>query len=101
MVRPALLLAVVLPAPALAALSGFYDSAVKIEAIFASDAVADALRQAPVRSVENTGTTADGLDEWTIRTQDCDLRVRLVEQPPEDGTVGMTTYTAEPIGTCD
>jgi len=101
MFRSALILALVLPAPALAALSGFYDSAEKIGAIFASGAVADQLRQAPVRSVENTGTTPDGQDEWTIRTQDCDLTVKVTAHPPADGMVGMTTYTAEPLGTCD
>lgn len=101
MFRFALLLTLLLPAPALAALSGFYDSAEKIAAIFASTAVADELRQAPVRSVENTGTFPDGEDEWTIRTQDCDLTVKLISQPPEDGMVGMTTYTAEPVGTCN
>jgi len=101
MFRSALILALVLPAPALAALSGFYDSAEKIGAIFASSAVADQLRQAPVRSVENTGTTPDGQDEWTIRTQDCDLTVKVTAHPPADGMVGMTTYTAEPLGTCD
>lgn len=101
MFRIALILALALPAPALAALSGFYDSAEKIAAIFASDAVADALRQAPVRSVENTGTTPDGQDEWTIRTQDCDLTVKVTALLPAEGMVGMTTYTAEPLGTCD
>ena len=99
--RAALILGCALPMPALAALSGFNDSAVKIAAIFASDAVADLLRQSPVRSVENTGTTPDGQDEWTIRTQDCDLRVKLVAQQPEDGMTGMTSYSAEPLGSCD
>ncbi|MEY4984329.1 MAG: hypothetical protein RIR62_2595 [Pseudomonadota bacterium] len=98
----ALTLTLALPAaPAAAALSGFYDSAEKIAAIFAADAVADALRQAPVRSVENTGTTPEGDDEWTIRTQDCDLKLRLVAEPPTDGMVGMTTYRAEPLGGCE
>ena len=101
MFRFALLLSLLLPAPALAALSGFYDSAQKIAAIFASGAVADELRQAPVRAVENTGTFSDGQDEWTIRTQECDLTVKLTAQPTEDGMVGMTTYTAEPVGTCN
>lgn len=98
----ALILSLSMPAaPAAAALSGYYDSAEKIAAIFASDAVADALRQAPVRSVENTGTTPDGHDEWTIRTQDCDLMVRVIAEPPPEGMVGMTTYRAEPLGGCE
>ena len=99
--RAALLLALALPVPAQAALSGYHDSAAKIAAIFASDAIADALRQAPVRSVENTGTAPDGRDEWTIRTQDCDLTVKLTAHPPQDGMAGRTTYTAEPLGACD
>lgn len=98
----ALILTLSLPAaPAAAAVSGFHDSAGKIAAIFASDAVADVLRQAPVRSVENTGTTPDGHDEWTIRTQDCDLKVGVIAEPPPEGMVGMTTYRAEPLGGCE
>lgn len=98
---PAFLLAAAPAGPAAAALSGFYDSATKIAAILDTEAVADLLRQAPIRSVENTGTTPDGQDEWTIRTQDCDLTVKLTAHPPADGMVGMTTYTAEPLGSCD
>lgn len=102
MFRYALSAALALSAtPALAALSGYYDSAAKIAAIFANESIGDELRQAPVRSVENTGTTPDGQDEWTIRTQDCDLKVKVTAQPPEDGMVGMTTYSAEPLGSCD
>ena len=101
MFRATLILVFALPMPALAALSGFHDSAARVAAIFASDAVADLLRQVPVRSVENTGTTPDGQDEWTIRTQDCDLRVKLLAKPPADGMTGMTTYSAEPLGSCD
>lgn len=87
--------------PAMAALSGWYDSAAKIGAILGDARIADLLRQAPVRSVENTGTTPDGHDEWTVRTQDCDLKVKVIAHPPEDGMVGMTTYGVEPIGSCD
>ena len=76
--------------PALAALSPFYDSGEKIDTILSSPEVADALGQAPIRSVENTGTRKDGADEWLVRTQECDLKVWLVAEPPEG--VGMTTY---------
>lgn len=95
------LTATLLANPASAALSGYHDSAAKIAAILASPQVADALRQMPVRSVENTGTAADGADEWTVRTQDCDLAIKVTAHPPADGMVGMTSYTAEPLGSCN
>ena len=102
MTRLALFLtATLLASPAAAALSGFYDSAEKIAAILASPQVADALRQMPLRSVENSGTAADGAEEWTLRTQGCDLTVRVTAQPPADGMTGKTTYVAEPAGSCD
>ncbi len=79
--------------PTFAALSPFHDSAERIDTIMSSPEVADALGQAPVRSVENTGTRADGASEWTVRTKECDLVVYLVAIPP-DGP-GMTTYRLE------
>lgn len=87
------------PLPAHAALSPFYDSVEQIETILASSEVADALRQAPLRGLENTGTRSDGASEWTVRTQACDLVVYLIAQPP-DGP-GMTTYTLDAPNTCD
>jgi hypothetical protein len=92
-------LAVLVPVPASAALSPFYDSAEKIETILGSSAVADALHQAPLRSVENTGTRKDGADEWTVRTQECDLVVYLIAVPSEGP--GMTTYTVDLPKGCD
>lgn len=85
--------------PALAALSGFYDSAERIGTILASSAVADALRQQPIGAISNTGTRKDGASEWTVRTQDCDLIVYLVAVPP--GGPGKTTYTVETSGVCE
>lgn len=97
--RPALAAFVALSgSPALAALSPFYDSAEKIETILKSGEVADALHQAPIRSVENTGTRKDGADEWLVRTQDCDLTVWLVALPPKG--VGMTTYSVDGVSGC-
>ena len=84
--------------PAMAALSGYYDSAEKIAAILASDAVADAVHQAPIGSVSNTGTDADGADLWTVRVQECDLTVRVVGHPPVGP--GKTTYTVEVTAPC-
>jgi hypothetical protein len=84
--------------PAFAALSPFYDSGEKIDTILKSNEVADALRQAPIRSVENTGTRKDGADEWLVRTQECDLKVWLVAVPPKG--VGMTTYRVDGISSC-
>lgn len=89
----ALALLVATVSPAVAALSPFYDSSEKIGTILNDAAVAEALHQAPLRSIENTGTRADGADEWTVRTQECDLLVYLIAVPP-DGP-GMTTYTLE------
>ncbi|WP_156167920.1 hypothetical protein [Devosia epidermidihirudinis] len=85
--------------PAFAALSGFYDSAEQIQTILSDSDVADALRQAPIGYVSNTGTRDDGAREWTIRTQDCDLVVFLTPVPPQG--VGKTTYTLDFTDTCD
>ena len=79
--------------PAQAALSGFYDSAEQIGTILSSAAVADALRQAPIGHVANTGTRADVAREWQVRTQECDLTVYLKPVPPQG--VGKTTYELE------
>ena len=35
------------------------------------------------------------------RTQDCDLMVRVIAEPPPEGMVGMTTYRAEPLAACE
>lgn len=93
-----LILAVLAATPASAMLSGYYDSAEKITAILQSAAVADALRQAPIGSIANTGTAPDGADEWTVRVQDCDLVVRVIGHPPTG--VGKTTYTVELTAPC-
>ncbi len=93
-------LAMFAASPALAALSGFYDSAEKIGTILSDGAVADALRQAPIGAILNSGTAADGGDEWTIRTQECDLVVVLTAQVPKDGMVGKTTYDLRIVTPC-
>lgn len=98
--RAALFAAMVMAQPAQAALSGYYDSATKIGAILGDGAVADALHQAPVGQISNTGTTKDGRDLWTVRTQDCDLTVAVIPELPKDGMVGMTTYSVEIVTPC-
>lgn len=90
MLRLAVLLAIA-ASPALAMLSPFYDSAEKITTILQDAAVADALHQAPIAAISNTGSFPDGADEWTVRTQDCDLVLKLIAQPP--GMPGKTTYS--------
>ena len=82
----------------MAMLSGYYDSAEKIAAILQSPDVADAVRQAPIGGISNTGTAPDGADEWTVRVQDCDLVVRVIGHDPEG--VGKTTYTVELTTPC-
>lgn len=84
--------------PALAMLSPFYDSAEKITTILQDAAVADALRQAPIGAISNTGSFPDGADEWTVQTQDCDLVLKLIGQPP--GLPGKTTYNVEITKPC-
>jgi hypothetical protein len=88
-----------LASPAAAALSGYYDSAEKIATILSSSAVADAVRQAPVGSISNTGTRKDGASEWQVRTQECDLTVYLIPVLPEGP--GKTTYLLEAPGLCE
>lgn len=81
-----------------AALSGFYDSAEKITTIISSPEVANAVRQAPIGNLVNSGTRSDGADEWTITVQDCDLIVFLKPTPAKG--VGKTTYSVEIPGKC-
>ena len=82
-----------------AALSGFYDSAAKIEAILAAAEVGDALRQAPVRSIEEEGMAEGGLSMWVVHSQECDLQVGLRGVPPAGP--GRVQWVVETVGTCD
>ncbi len=100
MKRPLIVLSLMLLAlPAEAALSGYYDSAEQIQTILADEKVADALHQAPIGAVSNTGTREDGAKEWTIRVQECDLKVYLKPIPP--GMPGKTTYEVDIPGACE
>lgn len=95
----ATLLSATLATPAAAALSGYYDSVEKIGTILSSSIVANAVRQAPIGAITNTGTRKDGASEWQVRTQDCDLLVYLIPVLP-DGP-GKTTYKLDVPGTCE
>jgi hypothetical protein len=86
------------PTSAFAALSGYYDSGKQISTILDSAEVADALRQAPIGQISNTGTRKDGAHEWTIQTQECDLTVYLTPVPPIG--VGKTTYSLDVPAAC-
>jgi len=92
--------ATIWPGQVQAALSGYYDSAEKIGRILGDARIADLLRQQPIGAISNTGTRADGAGEWTIRSQDCDLKVYLIPILP-DGP-GKTTYDLDvPVGQCE
>lgn len=86
-------LLVLTPSSVYAALSGYYDSAEQISMILGNGEVADAVRQAPIGQITNSGTRDDGAAEWVVRTQDCDLTVYLVPEPPAG--VGKTSYRVE------
>ncbi len=66
-----------------AAVSGYYDSVEQIGVILGSGDVADAVHQAPIGAISNTGTRKDGAKEWTIRVQECDLKVYLIPVLPD------------------
>lgn len=85
--------------PALAALSGWYDSAEKIAAILVDPAVADQHRQMPLRGIENIGTDKDGADLWQVESQECRMQVTLRAIPPKGP--GKTTWEVATRSACD
>lgn len=100
MKRPLMTLSLALLAmPAQAALSGFYDSAEQIQTLLTDEKVADALHQAPIGAISNSGTRKDGAREWTIRVQECDLKVYL--KPTASGMPGKTTYEVDIPRPCE
>lgn len=82
-----------------AAVSGYYDSVEQIGAILGNEQVASAVHQAPIGAISNTGTREDGAKEWTIRVQECDLKVYLIPVLPEG--IGKTTYRLDIPGVCE
>lgn len=87
-----------LAAPASAALSGYHDSAEQIITIVQSAEVADALRQAPIESIDRKGSRSDGAIKWEVETSDCDLDVYLT--PVKVDGAGKTTYQVEVNDLC-
>ncbi|MCV3764942.1 hypothetical protein [Rhizobium sp. TRM95796] len=81
-----------------AAVSGYYDSVEQIGIILGSSEVANAVHQAPIGAISNTGTRKDGAKEWTVRVQDCDLKVYLIPVLPEGP--GKTTYQLDIPNVC-
>lgn len=80
-------------------MSGFYDSAAQMETILQDGRVADAVSQAPVQAMENTGIRKqDGALRWTVRTNRCNLSVYLVVKPAQG--LGRTAYEVREIGGC-
>lgn len=87
--------------PAMAMVSGYYDSLNKIGAILALPELPDQLRQQPIGQISEIGKSDGGNGQWMVRTQECDLIVNVIPHFPEDGMVGMTTYTAEIAQGCE
>lgn len=89
---------ILFPASSFALVSGFYDSAEKIQTILASEAVADAARQAPIGALSEVGKSPEGNSLWEVRVQECDLLVELQAILP-DGP-GKVTYEVVKVGGC-
>lgn len=86
--------------PAVAAVSGFYDSADQINTILHNGEVADAIRQAPIIEVSRSPKkSADGFVRWNLRTEGCSVEVALVALPPRG--VGKTRYEVRNVGKCN
>jgi hypothetical protein len=85
--------------PAHAAVSGFYDSAAQVEVLMQSGALADAVRQLPIRELTRAGQRrSDGALRWRVRTERCKLVVYLEAIPPQG--VGRTRYAVKEVGSC-
>lgn len=96
---PLTFIAAGLASPAVAAVSGFYDSNAQIEAIMQSGQVADAVKQLPLRSLARAGSRKDdGALRWRVRSDRCTLVVYLSAIPPQG--VGKTTYDVKEVGAC-
>lgn len=72
-----------------AALSGYYDSAKKIETVMSNSTVANSLRQAAIKKIEVNGLNV------TIETDSCTRGVTLIAIPPQG--LGATQYEVESL----
>ncbi|MFN3293467.1 MAG: hypothetical protein ACK4S2_07230 [Gemmobacter sp.] len=81
-----------------ATVSGFHDRAAQIGVILGPDAVAEALRQAPVKSPEFEGTGADGGLRWEIESNDCEADL-VPKASPAQGS-GAVRYAIAEVGRC-
>lgn len=98
----ALALALTLAAPSLAqaALSGFYDSAAKMQAIMSDGGVADALHQAPVTMLMRVDPADGAAEIWEVTSADCTLKVQVDATPPAEGSVGRNSYQVTVLEAC-
>ncbi len=76
-----------------AALSGYYDSIVKIQAALSDSEVANSLRQQAITNIEVKGLTV------IIHTATCFRGVGLYAIPPKKGNVGAMRYAVDSLTT--
>lgn len=84
--------------------TGFHDSAAQINALLQSPAVAAALGNQAVMSMDAIGLrAADVARIWRIGTETCDIRVALLPTTPrQSGSISGITYAVEePVLDCD
>lgn len=96
----ALSLTLAVPSVSQAALSGFYDSAAKMQAIMSDAEVADALHQAPVTMLMQVDSADGAAEVWEVTSADCTLKVQVDATPPAEGTVGRTSYKVVVLESC-
>jgi hypothetical protein len=74
-----------------AALSGYYDSAAKIQAALVSSELAEAMKQMPIESLslQNSGRTV------VVQSNGCGFAAHLQEDAPEG--LGATNYSVKRV----
>lgn len=90
--------AILAGAPAMAALSGFHDSAAQIAVITTSTPVADAMKQLPIEGLKATGRRGDGGIEWRVWSKGCSIKVVLTPVAPQG--LGRTDYRVGELTRC-
>ena len=94
-----LTIALLIPAPAMAALSGYYDSLEQMQAMTSDNRLADALKQSPITGMSAMGVTSAGLLHWNVSGTDCSVPVYLTAIPPLGA--GKTRYEIHSVGSCN